>query len=510
MLPTSQPKHRKHPKHPRDEDSVDLGLDQESDLDELAPLDGEVRDEAVDAGDPGDDIDSTGDASSDDAESGDLPIGDDDVFDEPPEGLRGRSHVGPPSAKEPGIEHPDDDHAFDDSARSVGDPPFSGDWEPHRPDSTALALDLADEIDDDDQPEKDDGGVEGTNEDIAAEVDESALPDLDADAGAGFDVDDLMRELAASGFGRESNEPAWVAREGWLCAGAFTDVIAEAGKVVAVGAELVELGLGDTAIRSGSLPAPGSLVALHKSGAVVATGDALLHFGRVGTNERPLALFDAHRPIRSLAIVAGRVWAIAGEALWVIASPPATPQRVFERGAQRLASASDELLLLSVEDARGGELEGDSVRLARFRGDDGDWQTLSTWSLEREAARAARLSASRSGALLAMVDHERVWHSWDRGATWSSIEVEGLVGITDRSVEDREELLLLRVHEGRAIVASFGVGNARPIELPCAEPALDAALQGVASVEMAWCDARETLFVATPRGLVAVGPLRTH
>lgn len=509
MLPTARPK---RPRPQRDDDTVDLGLDQESELDEL---DGSLLEHAdageVDTGDPGDDIDAR-EASSDDAEAGDLPIGEDDVFDDPPESLRGKSHIGPPSGRDAGIDH-DDDHAFDDSERSAGE-----DWEPHRADSNALALDLADEIDDDDRPEADDGGVEGTNEDIAAEVDESALPDLDADAGAGFDVDDLMRELAAGGFGRESNEPAWLVREEWQRGGAFTDVIAEVGRVVAVGAEIVELGLGDTAIRAGSLPAAGSLVALHRSGVVVATGDALLHLGRIGSDERPLALFDAHRPIRALAIVAGRVWTITGDALWVIASPPATPQRVFERGAEGLAATSDELLLLSREGARGDEPDGASIRLARFRGDDGDWQTLSTWAIDRDAARRPRsspalpwrLAASRRGALLAVVDHEQVSHSWDRGATWSSIEVEGLVGITDRTVDGRDELVLLRVSDGRAIVSTFGAGNARPVELPCAEPSLDSALAGVTSVEMAWCDARETLFVATPRGLVAVGPLRTH
>lgn len=496
MLPTAQPK---RPRHPRDDDAVDVGLDQE--LDDLAPLDGTSPEGEVDAGDPGDDIDPS-EASSDDAESGDLPIGDDDVFDDSPESLRGRSHVGPPSGRDAAIDH-EDDHAFDDSERVAGE-----DWEPHRADSNALSLDLADEIDDDEHAEANDGGVEGTNEDIAAEVDESALPDLDADAGAGFDVDDLMQELAAGGFGRESNEPAWLVHEEWQRSGVFSDVVAEAGRVVAVGAELVELGLGDAVIRSGSLAAAGSHVALHRSGVVVAAGDALLHLGRADHAERPLALFDAHRSIRSLAIVAGRVWAIAGDALWVIASPPATPQRVFDRGAQCLAATSDELLLLSLDEASGGD--GDSLRLARFRGDDGDWQTLHAWPLEREAARAARLVASRSGALLAVVDRERVWHAWDRGATWSTLEVEGLVGLTTRLVDSREELLLLRVQDGRAIVSSFGAGNARPVELPCAEPSLDAALAGVTWVEVAWCDARETLFVAAPRGLVAVGPRRTH
>lgn len=506
-MPTNDKTHRPpRARRPHDDEPLEL----EDEVDELAPIDVEDREALHDAGDPADDIDFTPDASSDDATSSDLPIGDDEVFDDAPESLRGRSHVGPPSGKEPAsIDHVDDDHAFDEGERA-GD-----DWEPHR-EAASLGLDLADEIDDDDARDADDGGVEGTNEDIAAEVDESALPDLDADAGAGFEVDDLMRELTASGFGRESSEPGWVLREGWQRSGAFADVTAESGRVVAVGAEIVELAAGDAALRSVStgapLPASAACVALHRSGLVVAVGGALLSIDRAGATERPLVLFDAHRPIRSLAIVAGRVWAIAGDALWVVASPPATPQRARESGAKCVAAAAEELFLLAAERSE--------LRLSRFRGDDGDWQTLSTWSLEQDPSRPRVLASSRSGAALAFADRDTLWHSWDRGATWASLEIQGLLAFTHRSVDGRDEIVVLRreddAGEGgtRAALASVGspleTSALRAVELPCAEPSLDAAIEGGGPISMAWCDARETLFVASPHGLVAVGPLRTH
>ncbi|MFO0615596.1 MAG: hypothetical protein U0414_23585 [Polyangiaceae bacterium] len=488
---------RPKPKNPDPLDQEGVADPHFGELDDIDPLDADDRSEEPLGGDPDEDIDWTPDASSEDAEADDLPIGEHDVFDEAPESLRDRSHLGPPSAKDPApIEHPDDDDAFEDAERHR---PAPGDWDPHAPDANPLALDLADEIDDDESPDTDDGGIEGTNEDIAAEVDESALPDLDADAGAGFEVDDLMRELAASGFGRESNEPAWVLRDGLQRVGAFADVIADGGRVVAVGAELVELGPGDTAFRSVSLPAPARRVALHSSGVIVVSGDELLHVSRGAGSTAPLVLFDAHRPIRSLAIASGRVWTVAGESLWMIASPPATPQRVRDAGARCLASAGDALFLVAVE--------ANAVRLARFHGDDGDWQIVSTWTLDPEAAQRVLLAVSRSGAALAFVDRDTLWHSWDRGATWASLELEGLLAVTHRSTDGRDELLILHRREGCVALASMGAAQLRPVELPCAQPWFEGAVEGGG---LAWCDARETLFVATPRGLVAVGPVRTH
>lgn len=489
------PKPQIAPTRPRAHDDDPLHVD--DDVDDLAPLDGAADDEEHDAaGDPGDDIDFDADASSDDREAGDLPIGDPEVFDEPQESQRDRSHLGPPSKDPASIETHDDESAFEDAEASRAS---ARDWEPHPRDGTSLGIDIADEIDDDDAPDRDDGGVEGTDEDISAEVDESALPDLDADGGAGFDVDDLMKELAATGFGRESTEPAWVLRDRLQWDGAFADVVAEGGRVVAAGAEIVELAAGATSLRSTRLRSSGSHVLLHRAGVVVATGDALL---LLGAGAEPLVLFDGHRAIRSVALAAGRVWVVAGDALWVVASPPSTPQRVRESGAKSLAASDEELFLLAAE--------GGALRLSRFRGDDEDWEVFASWQLDPDPALRTGLVASRSGRTLAFADRDTLWHSWDRGASWSSLAIEGLVAFTPRAHDGAEHLVVLRHREGHATLAAVAPTSTRAVEIPCAEGALDAAIAPGAPVRLAWCDARETLFVATGRGLVALGPLRTH
>lgn len=482
-MPARSPLRRPHEDDPPEVDDA---------IEDLTPLDGDHDDDHPDEHDPGDEIDWTPDASSDDAAAGDLPIGEHDVFEDPPESMRDRPSLGPPSAKPPSIDH-DDESPFDDAERAS---------DTHPPDGSSLGIDLADEIEDDDASDADDGGVEGTDEDIAAEVDESALPELDADGGAAFEVDDLMRELAERGFGRESNEPAWVLREGLQRDGVLADVVVDAGRVVAVGAEIVELASGDGALRSARLPAAGSKALVHRAGVVVAAGEKLLTLGARASGNEPLVLFEAHRPIRSVALFAGRVWAVAGDALWVIASPPSSPQRVRERGARSVAASEDALFLLSAEEG--------ALRLSRFRGDDGDWEVLESWRLDPDPTVRDGLVVSRGGSTLAFADRDTLWHAWDRGASWSSVEIEGLVAFTPRTSDGADELILLVRQGGKASLATLGPTGTRPVEIPCDEPSLDAAIASGGAIAMAWCDVRESLFVASARGLVVVGPRRTH
>jgi hypothetical protein len=450
---------------PNDLDEIDIpeGLD----LPDVAHGDEElgVTDEA-------EEIDWTPPGGSDD-DASDLAIGEHDIDTVEPE--PSSAALDAPSAIDGG-----DDDLLPDEVKSV-------------PGDDALTIvDESDGIETTDAHEEDDGGTEGTSEDITREIDEDALPELDADEDGAFDVDDLMRELVASGFGREGQGPPWVLYEEWTSAEPFADVAASSGRVVAVGAEVVVFDPGAASPRRTSLTRSASRVALSPASIVVGMDESV---ALLSPTDAPLVLFEGRRRVDAVAVASGRVWLIAGEELWVVASPPSTPQRVRSTGAIDLAIAGTHLLLLSSESG--------SLVIERYRGDDGDWQRLAVPEVPREPA---RLVVSSSGREIALVLGDGALVSWDAGASFARVPIERLVGAAFAGAK----LLALSTPEGGVTLVTVREG--RREEIPLARGLEELLPNGGdrSLVRVAWCEAREALLVGGPRGSSAIGPRRTH
>ena len=227
-------------------------------------------------------------------------------------------------------------------------------------------------IDEDLRTPVDDGGAEGTSEDIAAEVNEEDLPELDQDDGGAFELDDLMRELRAGGLGHEGDGDGWVLYDGWGARVPCFAIAIDGGRVLAAGDELLFVEPGTHLARTASLPRRATAIAASPDGAVVGTARGVLlapalgRPGSLGALAPTMSLLDSDLPVRAIAVFAGRTWALVGGELWLVGSPPAPPI-LARSGVLAMATARDSLVVLS----------GSTERLLeRFRGDDGDWEPI--------------------------------------------------------------------------------------------------------------------------------------
>jgi hypothetical protein len=303
-----------------------------------------------------------------------------------------------------------------------------------------------------------------------------------------------MRELASTGFGRESEGPPWIAREEWTTTDAFEDVVAALGRVVAVGAELVVLEPGARTVRRSRLPAHASRVAMSGPTVVIGAGETVTLVGpSVDLAKTPLVLFEGQKPVRALGLAAGRVWVVAGDELWVVASPPSTPQRVRASGAIDIAVAGTQLFLLSADNGM--------MVLERFRGDDGDWDRL---GLGEHASAPARLAVSSSGEALAVMSPNGIAVSWNGGIGFDVAPLPGVLGACFGGSDERT-LFVLATLEGE--VSLRAVTSAGVDEIAIVHDRVDLVNQ---EVRLAWCDAREALIIVSASGSIAIGPRHTH
>ena len=424
-----------------------------------------------------DEIDWTPPGAKDDSDARDLPIGEVEVDDDDDAPAGDRASLDAPSTTD-----------FGDSDGLVADEPMAA------AEDGQIALDEAEDIDDDEASEIDDGGVEGTSEDIGQGIDESALPELDADEDGTFDLGDLMRELASTGFGREGEGPPWIAREEWTTADAFEDVVAALGRVVAVGGDLVVLEPGARAVRRSRLPAHASRVAMSGPTIVIAAGETVTLLGPAAeTSKTPLVLFQGTKPVRALGLAAGRVWVVAGDELWVVASPPSTPKRVRPLGAVDLAVAGAQLFLLAAD--------GETLALERFRGDDGDWHRIGSFDL---GGAAVGLAVSASGDALAVATSDVVHVSWDGGAAFEALPVTGVLA-AGFGGNDWQTLYVLSAVDREVSVRAVRAGSVE--EIAVLHDRIDTMTR---EVRLAWCEARESLIVVSRDGSIAIGPRHTH
>ncbi len=215
-------------------------------------------------------------------------------------------------------------------------------------------------------------------------------------------------------------------------------------------------------------------------------------------------LLEVDKPIRALAVASGRVWVVAGDELWVIASPPSTPKLVRRVGAIDVAAAGTQLYFLSTSN---GE-----VVLERFRGDDDEWQRVHAVAVN-DGERAS-LAISTDARAIAINAGDELVLSWDGGASFAALPPSTVVAICFANAalaggETAEPMLvLLRDDEGAVSLA------ARSAAAEVLVSVLDTQGQPIAlprdDVRLAWCEARDTLFVAGLGGSVAIGPRPSH
>jgi len=419
--------------------------------------------------------------------AGDLPVGAFDIVEDD----RGRGHGN--AAGFDRVEDASDDAAdFDDRADSDFDPI-------HVPD------DLGDE--EDLRPSADDGGAEGTSEDIGAEVDESALPGLDADDGGAFELDDFMRELSRGGFGHESDHDGWALYESWGARVPCFALDVSEGRVVAGGDELLVVEPGTQAARTSTLPRRATAIAASPEGAVVGTARGVLYAPRSPSSPSPLlSMLDTEKPVRALGVFAGRTWALVGDELWQLASPPAPPL-LSRTGVLAMARATDALVVLAARPER---------MLERFRGDDGDWEPIGLSPDARRALateEAPRVVVSAGCQAVAVACAAGVSISREDGKRTTFLEFENVSALAFSGPSEAATLLVVTIDSSTLSVISVDEKNRTRVvgRIELGRALVDSLGEdGPLGLSIAWDESREALFVASPAGLFAMGPRRTH
>ncbi|MBK9266821.1 MAG: hypothetical protein IPM54_44445 [Polyangiaceae bacterium] len=279
--------------------------------------------------------------------------------------------------------HIDDDDARDTSADASGDAVDVGslDEDFAQFDNDASALDEergTDGFVEDDElgafdgeaSAADDGGFEGTGEDAANDIDESALPELDESEHDHADetLGDVLLEEAA-----RAQLPSWAASrfvplEGAGASVPCASVSVVGGRVFAAGDVVLTVDEGAHAARTVGLEAPCLAIAATEEMAAIATVRGGLLVSRDGcASAASVAGFRSSKGPLGLACTPGRVWLLHDGALWSMAGGDNALVRVRESGVRAIAATNGSLLALSSR--------SDGVFVERFRGDDEAWQS---------------------------------------------------------------------------------------------------------------------------------------
>lgn len=467
---------------------------------ELPPSDADDEAERDDAG-ADDLLGALDEPGLDDAEATDLDVGGEslDSFEDADDGTERELDVGPD----------------DDELQLPAEGGREGEVE-------GLADDEGVAIDE--TGEGDDGGAEGTGDDPSDEVDESALPEIDDDAGEG-DHDVLAEALLVEG---EAGLPPWAAARWAVLDGAGAPVpcravAVAAGRVAAAGEVLLVVDEGARMARRSPFGEGAVAVALEADALLAATARGQLVAWRAdGTEAASLGSWRAGlapalalrsdavaRPVE-LAATPGRFWIRAGAALMVAASPTSAPVAVRDRGVAAITASGPVLIALTVG-AEGPALE-------RFGGDDEAGAEVRLEGAARRIAerdRGALRVAAAGATCLAFTDQRQIAVSRDAGATFALFELGPVPAIAFAGEGAGARLL--------ALVAPTAGGAAFVVELTAGgeatrigeiAPAEGEAAVGAASpwagAALAWDASREVVWVACGVGLVALGRPQRH
>jgi hypothetical protein len=472
-----------HVEDDEDDENIDLpplDADEDDETREPEELDDLVPALREDSGDP-----------FDDANAQDLDVGgdlegvvdetlDEDASDEPVD-------IGP---MDEGIS------AFEGASDSTADDEATA--ETHGDDD-----DLLDRLVHDD----DDGGAEGTGENVENDVDEAALPELDAsDQDEGDDqLAYTLLEEASTGL-----VPPWAASRWGLIEGAGATVPCVAvtsvgGRVLAAGDVVLAVDEGAHAARQTGLAAASTAIAANDETTVVATARGGLMVSRDGgASGSPVAGFRSGKSPATLAATPGRIWILQEGALWSITGPDGAPVPVRDSGILAMAASGGTVV------ACAARVEGPAIE--RLRGDDEGWQAtpLPEGMAELfEGGARPGLAAAASGRRIAIWTEKSLFSSADGGRSFMSIELPFVVAACFAGDDEESPLLALVAHPGEAVGYLVRVIDdedpARVGELQCGG---DGATFGEA--HLAWDGARELAWVACRAGLLAFGPARRH
>ncbi|WP_437671417.1 hypothetical protein [Sorangium sp. So ce131] len=424
-----------------------------------------------------------------------------------------------------------------------------------------------DDLDDGGGAHGDDGGAEGTGEDPSDDVDERALPALDADQEGTYEGEDLLAELPDVA---DDQPPVWDALPWIVVEGAGAAVpcsaLAVAGGHVVAGGAGAEVGLASEAapraggrarradrtggergtvlvIDPGALTArragvdtSASSIALSDGALLIATrrGNLLLSDDK-GKTASPLGAWGSAGAPVTLAATPGRLWVLSGKTLWspatgAVAVPPAAGTGAKAGAPRRDAAAAGALSLSPGPALRDGVLRmsaSDGVivalssapagpQLERLRGDDEGSPAIALSGAARRAAEAedGRLAATAGGRSVALSGAGLLCVSRDGGETFRVIEgLPAIVALTFAGDHKGAPLLALVARDGerRAQLVHVPANAAPTLVAEIGTTALgaeDAAPIGAAAI--AWDPSREVVWVACWAGLIALTRQRKH
>jgi hypothetical protein len=352
----------------------------------------------------------------------------------------------------------------------------------------------------------DDGGEEGTGEDAGNDVDEGALPELDASE---QDMDDerladLLLEEAARG-----HLPPWAAARWSVLEGAGATVPCRAvavagGRVLAAGDVLLTVDEGAHAARRTGLEVPVSAIAAADEVTLVATTrGGLLESRDAGATGTPVAGWRSAAGPIALAATPGRIWILREGALWSMRGPDGAPQPVRD-GVRAIAASGTVLVAL----AAGPE----GLSISRLRGDDEAFHAepldaATAQVLEEDGC--AEMAAAASGKAIALRTGRGLLLSRDGGRSFETVPLHGLRALCFAG--DDEDAPALALVTGENEGASWLVRVTDE-----GEPARVAEIRGggegdtLAEATIVWDASRELSWVACRAGLVALGPARRH
>jgi hypothetical protein len=359
----------------------------------------------------------------------------------------------------------------------------------------------------DDEASDDDGGSEGTGEDAANDIDESALPELDESENDQADeslADELLEEATRARL------PSWAASRFVQLEGAGASVPCVAvsvvgGCVFAAGDLLLTVDEGAHAARHVALEAPASALAVTEGLTVIATVRGGLLVSRDGfVSASPVTGFRSTKGPVGLACTPGRVWLLHEGALWSMAGGDAALVRVREGGLRAMWAAGGTLVALSAEN--------ENVFVEKLRGDD---EARATIPLPSEVSKfvldehRATLVATANGKRLAIASSQGLYLSNDGGASFVRIEVPGAAAACFTGDEDAADLLVLVTTADEPVAHLIRVtddGEASRL----AEVRGNNENGAFADAAVAWDGSRELLWIGSRHGLVAWGPARRH
>ena len=464
------------------EGDVELEIDEDLDLPTTGNVDDDEPSGSLDEGDDADAIDDSddgGESPLDDAEASDLDAGEDEIDEtDDDDGDESDVDVGP----------------LDDEV-DIGEESELGD------EAAGDAAGDDDGIDLEERAAADDGGIEGTNEAPEDAVDESALPELDADEDADEGDEDLAEVLLADA---QTEPPPWDATrwtplEGAGASAPCSALAIAAGRVAAAGEVVLLVGAGELTARTASFGA--GVVAVAASDDLLFTATARGHLAMSqGAWTEAISLGNRSAGPGPIELVAtpGRGFIHRDGALHRVTPPDLSLAPVRERGVIAAAASAGAVLLLATS-ATGLVIE-------RLRGDDEGRHAAPLRGAARRLAEAAAtqgtvmLVAAAGGRTIAFTDGARIAISRDDSASFAIAAFGPILALAFAGDDDDAALLILT--EGGTVVQLPVRGEATRV----------AAIEGVggAPAAIAWDPARECAWVACRAGLIAIGRAPRH